>query len=489
MNQAILKLFSFFLSIAIFYSCAENKIVEAKKIVIPENVTLRDIEVEVNGHDYAKGLFEENCVSCHKADMAVFLKREWENGNSWNEVKRSMVSGHEDIQQANFVGNLPDSAYNKLSDYILTAIEARTMNSFEEEPDWSGIVQSEVQSFKLDTVLTGLKVPWGLAFLPNNDILVTDINGKFYRHRDGEEHHEISGVPEVKFKGQGGLLDVEVHPDFATNQLVYLSYSKPRGEDEVTTAVLKSRLVNDELVNQEIILEGLPYRTNSLHFGSRMEFDDQGHLFITAGDRFTRDENPQNLGYHAGKVHRLNYDGSIPEDNPFVGTEDALGSVWSYGHRNPQGLVFDKNTGTLWESEHAPRGGDEINIIKKGLNYGWPIVSYGINYSGTIFTELTEREDFEPPIHYYLPSTAACGLTIVNSDKYPNWKGDLLAGSLRYQYLSRLVLDGKKVVGEERLLENIGRLRTVNMGNDGYIYIGVEDPGTVFKLVPMEPEI
>ena len=470
-------------------SCAESKIVEAKKIVIPENVNLRDIEVEVNGHDFAKGVFDENCASCHDADMAVFLKRKWKNGNSWNEVRHSIKSGHAEIENANFAETLPDSACNKLADYILTGIERRTMNSFEEEPDWSGIIKTHALTFKLDTVVRGLENPWGLAFLPNGDILVTDINGKFYRHREGEELHEITGVPEVKFRGQGGLLDVEVHPDFKSNQLVYLTYSKPKGEKESTTTLLKAKLLNDELSEQEIILEALPYRSAGLHFGSRLEFDDKGYLFLTIGDRFNRDVNPQNLDNHCGKIHRINDDGSIPEDNPFVNTPGALPSIWSYGHRNPQGLFFDKSTGTMWETEHAPRGGDEVNIIKKGLNYGWPIVSYGINYSGTVFTELTSREDLESPVHYYLPSTGTCGLTLVDSDKYPGWKGDLLAGSLRFQYLSRLVLDGNKVVGEERLLENIGRLRTVNMGNDGYIYIGVEDPGYVFRLTSVSDDI
>jgi glucose/arabinose dehydrogenase len=337
----------------------------------------------------------------------------------------------------------------------------------------------------LDTVATGLHIPWGLAFLPDGDVIITDRKGPVYRQRKGEEKKEIKGTPEVKFTGQGGMMDVELHPDFANNQVIYLSYSKPKGEEESTTAVMMARLVNDELVDQKIILEALPYYSTGYHYGSRLEFDDQGYLFISIGDRGKRDIMPQDLAFPGGKIHRINADGSIPKDNPFVNTPGALPSIWSYGHRNPQGLIYDKENGILWETEHAPRGGDELNIITKGTNYGWPLISYGIEYSGGRFTDLTEQEGMEQPIFYYLPSTGTCGLTLVTSDRYPKWKGDLLAGSLRFQYVSRLKMENNQVVGEERLLDNIGRLRTVNEGPDGYIYISVEDPGYVFRLVPM----
>ena len=270
-----------------------------------------------------------------------------------------------------------------------------------------GLIQSEVQTFKLDTIVKGLEIPWGLDFLPNGDLLVTDRNGKFYRHREGEDLHEIKGVPDVKYKGQGGLLDVEVHPDFASNQTIYLAYSKPKGLTSSTTAILKAKLVNDVLEDGEIIMEALPYRDTRHHYGCRMVFDKDGYLFVAIGDRGKRDENPQSLDNHCGKVHRINADGSIPQDNPFVNTPNAIPSIWSYGHRNPQGLIIDKNTGIIWETEHGPRGGDELNIIQKGLNYGWPVISYGINYSGTRFTNLTEKEGMEQA-HFLLSALHWC---------------------------------------------------------------------------------
>jgi len=436
-------------------------------------------------HRFADKTYRNNCSSCHDRKVTSFINRTWKNGNSWNEVYNSIVNLHKDKNLVDFSQVLPDSAIEKLTDYILVSIEKTTIESFEIDPDHSGTIKTPFFHFKLDTISTGLEIPWGLAFLPNNDLLIADRNGKLYRQVPEGTKVEISGVPKVKYERQGGLLDVVVHPNFESNQTIYLSYSKPKGEKESTTAILMARLVNNELIDQKIIMEAMPYQPTELHYGSRMVFDDKGYLFITMGDRFRRDETPQNLASHSGKIHRINPDGSIPADNPFINTPNAIPSIWSYGHRNPQGLIFDKESGILWESEHAPRGGDEINIIEKGKNYGWPIISYGINYSGTRFTDLTSKEGMEQPVHYYLPSTGTCGLTIVRGDKYPTWKGNLLAGSLRYKYLSRLVMKDNKVVNEERLLENIGRVRAVITGNDGYIYFSVETPGYVFRIMPV----
>ncbi len=464
----------FLLVICLVVACQEGKVKETVKAM-----------AEGEEFTYAKDLYQKHCVACHEATISAFVNRIWKRGNSWNEVHQSIKIGHKGIEKVAFADALSDSDYNKLTDYILSAIEKRTIASFEEEPDWTGTIRSEVETFKLDTVVRGLKIPWGLAFLPNGDLLVTDRSGKFYRKQEGADLRQIRGVPAVKYKGQGGLLDVEVHPDFASNQTIYLAYSKPKGISASTTAILKAKLVNDALTEKEIILEALPYRDTRHHYGCRMAFDKDGYLFISIGDRGKRDENPQSLDNHCGKIHRINADGSIPKDNPFVSTPNAIPSIWSYGHRNQQGLVIDDNTGTVWSTEHGPRGGDELNIIQKGLNYGWPIISYGINYSGTRFTNLTKKEGMEQPVFYYLPSIGACGLTLVTGDKYPDWTGSLLSGSLRFQYISRLKMKNNQVTGEERLLENIGRLREIVMGKDGYIYFTVEDPGFVFRLTPV----
>ena len=297
---------------------------------------------------------------------------------------------------------------------------------------------------------------------------------------------EVKNVPTVRNRGQGGMLDVLLHPDFQNNQWIYLSYSKknPTGKG-ATTAVIRAKLVGDELKEIVEVFEALPYNSKSHHYGSRMVFDGEGYLYISVGDRGVRDKNPQSLSNSCGKIHRVHDDGSIPKDNPFYGKNNFVQSIWTYGNRNPQGLAYDRNSDQLWESEHAPRGGDEINLIQKGSNYGWPLISYGINYSGSVFTKKTKQTGMEQPIHYYVPSPALSGLAIVNSDKYPNWEGNLMAGSLRLQYLSRLVVKNNKMIKEERLLENIGRLRSVEMGKDGYLYIGVERPGYIFRLTPI----
>lgn len=478
-------LLSALILVGLLQSCKEEKATIPAKDLVVESL-LEDETVD-STFLYADGIFKENCISCHQATIGKFINRDWKNGNAWNLVHNSIKSGHASIKEATYAQTLPDSAYEKLTDYILVSIEKATAESLEEEIDLSGLIESEQLNFTLDTVVRGLEIPWGIAFLPDGEILVTDRNGKFYRQKEGQEKVEIKGVPEVRTKGQAGLLDIEVHPDFANNQTIYLAFSKPRGEKEATTAVLKAKLDGDKLMDVTEIFEALPYSDKPYHYGSRLEFDKDGFLYITVGDRGTREKNPQTLeNNHCGKIHRLNADGSIPADNPFVNTPEATASIWSYGHRNPQGLVFDKAKGIMWETEHAPRGGDEVNIVKKGLNYGWPIVSYGINYQGTRFTDLTEKEGMEQPVFYYLPSTGTCGLTLVTGDKYPNWKGDLLAGSLRYQYLSRLKMDGQKVVGEERLVENVGRLRAVEMGNDGHIYFSVESPGLVLRIKPVQ---
>jgi len=430
-------------------------------------------------------LFDKYCASCHGTSLEEFVQRDWQNGHSWNEVYTSIAVKHQAIKGAASLKILSEQELTKLTDHILYAIESTTIESFDVEADWSGLIQSEVQNFRLDTVAKGVGIPWGFDFLPTGDLIITDREGTLYYQHVGGKKKTIKGLPKIKATGQGGLLDVALHPDFEKNQLLYFSYSKPKGISESTTSVVKAKLVNYQLTEQEEILEALPYHNSRNHFGSRLQFDSKGYLFISIGDRFRRDENPQDLSRHAGKIHRLHADGSIPLDNPFVNRKNAIASIWSYGHRNPQGLAYDTETDILWESEHAPRGGDEINLIQKGLNYGWPIVSYGINYSGSVFTKKTEQKGMEQPTHYYVPSPALSGLAIVNSDKYPNWKGNLMAGSLRLQYLSRLIVKDNQVQKEERLLENIGRVRSVEMGKDGYLYIGVERPGFVFRLMPI----
>lgn len=334
--------------------------------------------------------------------------------------------------------------------------------------------------------ISGIDIPWGMAFLPNGDMLVTEIKGKMFRH-DGNELLEISGIPEVWVHGQGGLLDVAVHPNFEQNNWIYFTYSSVQKEGELgeggTTELVRAELNGTEVQNIESLYKGKHNSEKPFHFGSRIVFDDEGYLYFTIGDRGNRDVNPQDIQRDGGKVYRLKDDGSIPKDNPFVNEEGSRSAIFSYGHRNLQGLIYHPVYKTIWEHEHGPRGGDELNEIKKGANYGWPIITYGINYSGTSITDETSKQGMEQPLYYWVPSIAPSGMAYVDSDIYPNWKGNILIGSLSFQYLERLVMKDKKMVKREKLLEEIGRVRDVEQGPDGYIYVSVEGKG-VLKLVP-----
>ncbi|MET1259903.1 PQQ-dependent sugar dehydrogenase [Flagellimonas sp. DF-77] len=338
-------------------------------------------------------------------------------------------------------------------------------------------------SFTANLVIDELENPWGMAFLPDGTVLVTEKSGKLLHVKAGKTT-EIKGLPEVKVLGQGGLMDIEPHPDFKTNKLVYLSFASAEGEGRgANTAILRAKLEKDRLTQQKVLYKAAPNSSKPYHFGSRITFDNEGYLYFSVGDRGSRDKNPQSVERDGGKIYRLHDDGRIPEDNPFYKRSGAKKAVYSYGHRNPQGLLKNPFTGEIWEHEHGPRGGDEINIIRKGKNYGWPIITYGINYSGTRITDETAREGMEQPLYQWTPSIAPCGMAFVDSNTYPDWKGNLLVGSLSFQYLERLVLENGKVTYREKLLDGMGRVRSVEQAPDGYIYVGIEGKG-IYRLEP-----
>ncbi|MEM8506299.1 MAG: PQQ-dependent sugar dehydrogenase [Bacteroidota bacterium] len=332
-------------------------------------------------------------------------------------------------------------------------------------------------------IVSELEIPWGFDFLPQGGLLITEKSGELLLF-DNNEKTTISGVPEVKVMGQGGLMDVAVHPNFNENSWIYLSYSSAEGSGRgANTAILRAKLIGDRLQQQELLYKAAPNTGKPFHFGSRIVFDNEGYLYFSIGDRGNRDENPQDITRDGGKIYRIKDDGSIPSDNPFTKRNGAKQAIYSYGHRNPQGMVKHPRTSEIWIHEHGPRGGDELNIIKKGKNYGWPVITYGINYSGTKITDETSRPNMEQPIYYWIPSIAPSGLEIVSSEKYPEWKGNVLAGSLSFQYLERLVLENNKVVYREKLLDGMGRVRSVKQGPDGYIYVGIEGKG-IYRLQP-----
>ena len=338
-------------------------------------------------------------------------------------------------------------------------------------------------SFTVDLVVPNIQDPWGMVFLPDNSILITKKEGKLLQFKNGQLT-EIQGLPPILVRGQGGLLDLELHPNYDTNGWIYFSYSSPEGPGNGgNTAIMRAQLSANKLIKKELLYKGVPNTKKGQHWGSRLEFDNEGYLYFTIGDRGNRDVNPQDITRDGGKVYRIYDDGKIPKDNPFVGKAKAKEAIFSYGHRNLQGLTKHPVTGAIWSHEHGPRGGDEINIVQKGKNYGWPVITYGINYIGTKITDKTSQPGMEQPVYQWTPSIAPSGMTFVSTDRYKNWKGSLLVGSLAFQYLERLQLENNKVVYREKLMDGIGRVRNVRQGPNGFIYVAVEGKG-IYKLIP-----
>lgn len=350
--------------------------------------------------------------------------------------------------------------------------------------------QRTKQSFKVETFAQGLVHPWGMAFLPDGRVLVTERPGRMRLiAKDGRLSPPLGNVPAVAAGGQGGLLDVALSPDYASSKLVFFSYAERRGGSRSATSVARARLAFDgdgaSLQDAKVIFRQQPATAGSVHFGSRLAFAPDGNLFVTLGERGQRDK-AQDLGTHYGKVVRIRPDGSVPPDNPFVRKAGARPEVWSYGHRNVQAAAIHPVTGKLWTIEHGARGGDEVNIPLAGRNHGWPVITYGIDYSGLRIGEGTAKAGMEQPVYYWDPSIAPSGMAFYTGDLFPEWKGNLFVGALRAQRLHRLVLDGDRVVGEEVLLRDLGeRIRDVRSGPDGALWLLTDSAdGRVLRLVP-----
>lgn len=338
-------------------------------------------------------------------------------------------------------------------------------------------------SFTTQHLYDSLQNPWGMAWLPDGRLLVTEKAGDILVFKNDQfTGQKLSGVPKVMSEGQGGLLDIKLHPDYDKNKWIYISYSKPvKGGS--TTAITRFKLDGNNIVEKQDIFEAKPYLPADYHFGSRIIFDKDNFMFFSVGERGTMDKVWELTNDH-GKIHRLKDDGTVPDDNPFVKQAGAKASIWSYGHRNPQGLVYDRENNRIWGIEHGPKGGDELNLIEKGKNYGWPKTSYGINYDGTILTEKKEMPGVTNPVRYWVPSIAPCGATFVTSDKYPDWKGNILVGALALKHIARVQLSDTTYKGEEKLLQDTARFRNVEQSPDGYIYTITEGPGMLLKLMP-----
>lgn len=358
--------------------------------------------------------------------------------------------------------------------------------------NWDDSVEkTKKETFRVETFIEGFDIPWGMVFLPNQNLIVSDRNGSLWLVDYKEKSkNQISGVPNVRYKGQGGLLDVEIHPDFINNNYIYIGFTDYLNskKNRTFTSIIRARLKNISLTDQKIIYKADDtfYDNSTIHYGTRIVFDDKGFLYFSIGDRGKRNQ-AQLLEYPNGKIHRLNADGSIPSDNPFFENNNAIKSIWTYGNRNPQGLAMHPASSILFETEHGPRGGDELNILSSGKNYGWPEITYGKNYSGTTITKYTHKEGMEQPVIHWTPSIAVCGIDFYDGELFNNWKNNLLVSSLKFERLYRLEIDDDdKVIDQEIIYEAGSRIRDVQTGPEGFIYIALEDPGRIVRFIPIK---
>ena len=347
-------------------------------------------------------------------------------------------------------------------------------------------IDSEKQTFNVDTLLTRLSHPWGMSFLPDGSLLISERTGDLLvADLQTGSTQIIKGLPDIHEHGQGGLLDVLVHPEFESNSLIYFSYANNDGRN-YGTEVARAQLIDNTLSNVETIFTALPKVKGTRHFGSRLAIDKEHYLYISLGDRGDRKQ-AQKLDSHLGSLIRLHDDGRVPKSNPFVSEENSLAEIYSYGHRNIQGMAIRHSDQSLWAHEHGPKGGDELNRIHKGVNYGWPVITYGVNYGiGTKIGEGTHKDGLQQPVYYWVPSIAPSGFAFYESDKFPHWKNNLFVGSLKFSSLVRLEFDNQQIVHEERMLKDkFGRIRDIEIGADGFIYLLTDSAnGKLIRLSP-----
>ena len=352
------------------------------------------------------------------------------------------------------------------------------------------IEKTKKETFGIETFADGFDIPWGMAFLPNKNLIVSDRNGDLWKiNYNTKEKIQIGGVPNVRYRGQGGLFDVQIHPDFINNNYIYIGFTDylKKKKKKTFTSIVRATLKNNNLINHKIIYKADDkyYSNSSIHYGTRIVFDKERYLYFSIGDRGNRDQ-AQLLNTPNGKIHRLNDDGSIPKDNPFIKNDNAIKSIWTYGNRNPQGLAIHPTSLIIFETEHGPKGGDELNILSSGNNYGWPEITYGKNYSGTTITKHTHKKGMEQPIIHWTPSIAVCGIDFYDGKPFKDWENNLLVASLKFENLYRLEIKNNKVFDQELVYQAGSRIRDVETGPDGYIYLALEEPGRIIRFIPVK---
>lgn len=444
-------------------------------------------------------LYSNFCSACHGINMGGgqtegFLDDTWNVGNDDAKIAEAIRVGNTNKGMIAFGGALSEAEIRGMVVYIRETIQkAKNQTGNFAKPVDGEVVASQDHKFRFKMVASGLTMPWSMAFLPDGRMLVAERSGSLRVIEQGKLlTNAIVGTPQVRAQGQGGLMEVVPHPGFATNGWIYLSFSdggsNAMGADVSMTAIVRGRIRDGKWVDEQTIFRAPidTYLSTSHHFGNRIVFDGLGYLFFSIGDRGQM-ENAQDITLPNGKIHRLHEDGRIPVDNPFVKTNRAFASIWSFGQRNPQGVAIHPVTGELWETEHGPRGGDELNLIRPGLNFGWPVICYGINYNGLPITEgLTAKEGMEQPIIHWTPSIAVCGIDFYTGSRFPKWKTNLFVTGLASQELRRLVIEGHAVKHQEIVFKNVGRIRDVANGPDGYLYVVMNGPDQIVRLEPTE---
>jgi glucose/arabinose dehydrogenase len=435
--------------------------------------------------------FNQQCANCHGRNLEggqapSLLTNTWKYGMDDASIAHSISEGYITNGMPSWKGALTPAEIRAMVVLIrekrAAALRAKTVFN---RPSEDQVTRSEKHSFRIRTVVDGLDTPWSMAFLPDGRWLVTEKSGPLRVVNNGQLQPPVSGTPRVRSQGQGGMLAVAAHPGYSSNGWIYLSYSDRSADGRGLTAVVRGRLENNTWKDEQTIFKAPEnfYKPGGVHFGSRFVFDGQGHLFFSIGERGDK-ENAQDLSRPNGKVHRVMEDGRVPTDNPFVARSDAFKTIWSYGNRNPQGLARHPVTGDLWETEHGPRGGDELNVIRPGINYGWPVITYGMDYNGSPISALTAKDGLEQPIIHWTPSIAVCGIAFYTGEKFPEWKNDLFVTSLAAQEFRRVKIEGRKVVSQEVLFKDIGRIRDVADGPDGFLYIVLNGPNKIVRLEP-----
>jgi aldose sugar dehydrogenase len=440
-------------------------------------------------------VYRESCAACHGRNLQgglapSLLAETLTHGSTYEDLARVIRDGVPDAMEG-FKGELSEAEIRALV-VLIRERRAGFTPDRDTQPLPAGAVASEEHRFRLEVVADGLSTPWAIAFLPDGRMLVTEKPGRLRVVENGRLLPEaVRGTPAVRDAGQGGLLEVAVHPQHAENGWIYLAYSDPaerNGQPVSLTTLVRGRIRQNTWVDEQVIWRApldLYRPGGGVHYGCRIAFDAAGYLYFSHGERGRQDD-AQDLRLPVGKIHRLHDDGRVPADNPFVGRPGAYASIWTYGNRNPQGLDFDPRTGLLWSTEHGPRGGDELNLIRRGANYGWPLVTHGMNYNGTPITPETSRPGLEPPVVHWTPSIAVCGIAFYTGGQFPRWTNQLFVTALAQQQLRRLVIDGERVTHEEIVLRDIGRLRDVADGPDGFLYLAVNQPDRIVRLVPVE---